>query len=298
LGVASRNDPELVADALARPDLVIAPDALYPVEANWGPKSDSIRRILEVWNVAPDAVVFVDDDPLARDEAAAALPGLLTLSPPQNEDDLWAFLVALRAAFGKAEVSPEDTLRLDSIRSAQALRSAHETAGGEGEFLAQIGGTVEFGTGPVHAARALELINKTNQFNLNGRRLTEADVARSTERGAELVTVSYADRYGPLGVIAAVLVSARDPGLHVDTWAMSCRAFARRIEHHTLSHLFNRYAAPEVALAFQPTARNTAVGDFLASLMGHAPGGPLRLSRTRFEEHAPPLVHRVVVAEP
>ena len=93
-------------------------------------------------------------------------------------------------------------------------------------------------------------------------------------------------------------MSAGEPGPHVDTWAMSCRAFGRRIEHHTLSYLFDRDAATEVALAFEPTERNAAVGDFLATLDGCAPGGPLRLSRARFEQHAPPLVHRVVVAEP
>ena len=297
LGVASRNDPGLAAGALARPDLVISPDALYPVEASWGPKSDAIRRILEVWNVAADAVVFVDDDPLARDEAAAALPGLLTLSPPQDEDGVWTFLVALRALFGKGEVSGEDALRLDSIRSAQALRSAQESDDGGGEFLAQIGGTVEFGTGAARAPRVLELINKTNQFNLNGRRVTEADLNEAAQRGAELVTVSYADRYGPLGVIAALLVSADDGGPHIDTWSMSCRAFARRIEHHTLRYVFDRHAASEVALAFEPTARNAAVGDFLAALDGRSLAGPLRLSRGRFEQHAPPLVHRVVIAE-
>ena len=297
LGVASRNDPGLAAEALARSDLVISPDALYPVEASWGPKSDSIRRILEVWNVAADAAVFVDDDPLARDEAATALPGLLTLSPPQDEDGVWAFLVSLRAAFGKGEVSAEDALRLDSIRSAQALRSAQGSGDG-GEFLAQIGGTVEFRTGAPRAPRALELINKTNQFNLNGRRLTEADLDTAAQRGAELVTVSYTDRYGPLGVIAALLVSAGDCGPHVDTWAMSCRAFGRRIEHHTLSHLFDRHAASEVALAFEPTERNAAISDFLAMLDGTPSGGPLRVSRARFEQHSPPLVHRVVVAGP
>ena len=156
LGVASRNDPGLAADALARPDLIISTDALYPVEASWGLKSDSIRRILEVWNIAADAVVFVDDDPLARDEAAAALPGLLTLSPPQDEDGVWAFLVALRSVFGKGEVSAEDALRLDSIRSAQALRPAEASEDAGGDFLAQIGGTVEFRTGAARAPRVLE----------------------------------------------------------------------------------------------------------------------------------------------
>jgi hypothetical protein len=65
-----------------------------------------------------------------------------------------------------------------------------------------------------------------------------------------------------------------------------------------LSWLFDRHGTPEVAIAFAPTSRNAAVGDFLAMLDGRAPDGPVRLSRSRFESHAPPLVHRVLVAGP
>ena len=43
IGVASRNDPGLVAEALARADLLVGRDALYPVEVTWGAKSHSVR---------------------------------------------------------------------------------------------------------------------------------------------------------------------------------------------------------------------------------------------------------------
>ena len=56
----------------------------------------------------------------------------------------------------------------------------------------------------------LELVNKTNQFNLNGRRYTEADWRKLLARpGALLVAVSYEDKFGPLGTIAVVAGRAR-----------------------------------------------------------------------------------------
>jgi FkbH-like protein len=298
IGVASRNDPDLVADALGRPDLLVGRDALYPVEVTWGAKSRSIRRILETWNIAADAAVFIDDSALERDEARERLPGLLTLTLPRDDDGIWPFLEGLRALFGKGEVSAEDGLRLESIRGGQALRTALAADDGAVDFLAGVDGTVEFHHGTAHASRALELIGKATQFNLNGQPLTEADLAQATRRGGELVTVSYADRYGPLGLIAALLVTPGDGSPAIDAWVMSCRAFARRVEHHTLRHVFDRFGADEVGIAFLPTARNVAVREFLASLDGHEPRGQLRLSRENFERGAPPLVHRVVVAEP
>ena len=293
IAVASRNDPELVAQALGREDLLITADAVYPICVDWGPKSGSIRRILDAWNIGPDAAVFVDDDPLARDEAVATAPGLLALAPPRDDDALMGFIEELRSLFGRSEVSAEDAVRLSSIRSGHALRAA---SADEAEFLAHVAGTVEFATGADRAGRALELVNKSNQFNLNGQRLSEAELTRMLERGGELVTVGYADRYGPLGVIGAVLVCCGEDGPRVDTWAMSCRAFARRIEHHTLCFLFDRFAATEIELTFHPTARNAAIADFLATLHGRPPGGPLRLTRADLERTDPQLVHRVVIA--
>jgi FkbH-like protein len=298
IGVASRNDPGLVAEALARPDLLVGRDELYPVEVTWGAKSHSIHHILETWNVTADAVVFIDDSALERDEARERLPGLLALTLPSDDDGMWPFLEGLRALFGKSELSAEDGLRLESIRAAQALHGALATDDGSADFLAGVEGTIEFHHGTARASRAIELIGKAGQFNLNGQRVTEADLAQATRRGGELITVSYADRYGPLGVIAALLVTAGNAEPAIDAWVMSCRAFARRVEHHTLRHVFDRFAADEVALVFHPTARNVAMREFLTSLGGHESQGRLRVSRERFERSAPPMVHRVVDPEP
>ena len=199
IGVASRNAPGLVHEALGRPDLLVAPDVLYPVEVEWGAKSQAIERILAVWNITADGAVFVDDSPLERDEARERLPGLLTLAPPADGDGIWPFLTRIRALFGKDELSAEDALRLGSIRASQALQRDQAGTDGAADFLAGVDGTVEFHHGTAHASRALELIGKTNQFNLNGRRVTAADLARATGQGGELVTVTYADRYGVTG---------------------------------------------------------------------------------------------------
>ena len=53
--------------------------------------------------------------------------------------------------------------------------------------------------------RALELVNKTNQFNLNGKRYTETSWHKYLLGPASfLLVVSYKDKYGPLGKIAVI----------------------------------------------------------------------------------------------
>ncbi len=295
LASSSRNDPAPVADALRRADLLIAADAIFPVEARWGSKSRSIERILDVWNVASDAVVFVDDDPLELEEVRDAFPDIAAVQFPCDDDSMWHFLAQLRAMFGRATITDEDRLRLQSIRSASAYRElAQGSSARHDDFLARAAGSVEFSIVEKPTDRVLELINKTNQFNLNGDRWSAAGLDRALADGStRIVTASYEDRYGPLGLVVAVVVRTGAAGLAIDTWVMSCRAFARRLEYHCLRYLFDRFGGEEIAIAYRPADRNAPVRELLTSLIGTTPEGPVRLAREAFEERAPALVHRV-----
>jgi FkbH-like protein len=298
VAIASRNDPRVVAQVFARTDLLVAKESVFPFEVNWGPKSRSIQRILDVWNISADAVVFVDNSPIELDEARNRFPELETVQFPGDADGdrhIWPFLAQLRTLFGKSTATIEDQLRLDSIRAVAEFRHMQ----GDDDFLARAMGALEFSDDGANRSRALELIDKTNQFNLNGRPVTEAALSRAlTGGGTRLITASYEDRYGPLGMVAALMVAPDDKVLTVQSWVMSCRAFSRRIEHHCLQYLFDAFGVDELTVDYRSTDRNTAVGQFLSSLLGRPPDGPVRLTRQGLRDRAPALVHRVSRAHP
>jgi FkbH-like protein len=297
IGAASKNDPAVVQQVFERDDLLLRAGRIFPIEAHWGAKSASIGRILQAWNISADSVVFVDDSPMELAEAAAAHPGLECLPFPNSDyAAAYALLRRLRDLFGKPRIFQEDAIRSASIRQgAQFLREAGASA--SEAFLAAAEAEVTFEFSLADDPRAFELVNKTNQFNLNGIRYTEADWKNRLLRpGAFLVKVGYRDKFGPLGKIAVMEGRLEDKTLFIDTWVMSCRAFSRRIEHQCLNAAFERSAAREVFLNFQPTPKNGPLRDFLASMAGRRPEGPFALSRAEFEEKRPRLYHRV--AEP
>ncbi|HVH71160.1 MAG TPA: HAD-IIIC family phosphatase, partial [Candidatus Dormibacteraeota bacterium] len=287
LGVASKNDRALVDKALGRRDLVVKPEHLFPLEAHWGPKVESIGRILEAWNVAADSVVLVDDNPLELEQVKAAFPGVACL---QFRKDDARFLVELRDRFAKREIREEDKLRVDSTRSGEAVRRAAADGASLDKLLSGAEARVTFRWGKQRPdPRALELINKTNQFNLNGLRFTEGDwKAYLSDPKTHLVSVEYQDRFGKLGKIAA-LAGREDPGggFDVEVWVMSCRAFSRRIEHQCLQLLLSRWEP--VHLRCQPTERNGPIREFLAEM---SPDGQT-IHRAEFRRRCPRLYHEM-----
>jgi HAD superfamily phosphatase (TIGR01681 family) len=74
IAVASKNDPDLVEQAFREARPILSRERVFPLEANWGPKSASVARILKAWNVGPDSVVFIDDSPLELAEVKQAPP--------------------------------------------------------------------------------------------------------------------------------------------------------------------------------------------------------------------------------
>jgi FkbH-like protein len=297
IGAASKNDAGNVEKAFAREDILIPADRIFPFEVHWNAKSESITRILNIWNVSADSVVFVDDSPLELAQVKAAHPEIECVSFPKHDyAEAFRFFRRLRDMFGKSVISTEDEIRVESIRRSDAFRQVdHQHSGSPDIFLASVDAviTLDFHLS-VSDGRALELVNKTNQFNLNGVRYTETDWRNAlTCSDAFLLTATYQDKFGPLGRIAVMQGRRQNGVLHVSTWVMSCRAFARRVEHQCMRALFERFPVDEIRFDFACTPRNTAIQEFFTELTGYQPAAPFAISRGLFEERCPALYHKL-----
>ncbi len=300
VGIASKNDALPAQEALERKDILLKKESVYPIAASWRAKSESVREILRVWNVAPDSVVFIDDSPLEVAEVKAAYPEMECIVFPRSDyQALWLLLRRLRGLFGKPFTSEEDRLRLKSIRDASGFRDSSGSDGrASDDFLATVKGSVTFSVkkSPTDR-RSLELINKTNQFNLNGRRLTESEwLAEMANPATVLIGANYQDKFGSLGKIGVLLGRKEADTFFVERWVISCRAFSRRIEYQMAAFVFESMGAGKIAFRYEATSRNKVLQDFFKELLGREPlPEDLMLSREVFHERCPALFHQVSV---
>jgi FkbH-like protein len=296
IGAASKNEVETVDAVFRRTDIVLPRDCIFPIEANWNAKSESVTRILETWNVHADSVVFVDDSPSELAEVKAAHPTMECIRfDGQDYGAVHSLLYRLRDFFAKQTITQEDGLRRQSLRAGTVFRKGAKQAGASQEnFLrdAEAKITLDFDAG--QNPRCLELVNKTNQFNLNGARYNDKEWHDSLGHpNAFAVSASYRDKYGPLGVIAVLAGRSSGSAATVNTWVMSCRAFGRRIEYQCLKAILDRFAAEEIRFEFSPTARNEYFREFAEPFLGKKPDSPFSISRAVFLEKCPSLYHEV-----
>jgi FkbH-like protein len=293
IAIASKNDVDLAEQALGRSDLLVRRESFFPVEIHWRSKSTSVGRILKAWNIGPEAVAFIDDSSLEAAEVQESFPALQTLLfPAADPTRLMQFFHTLRAWFGKPTIREEDRIRVQSLRRSVTMPAAADDPLSREAFLATIDARLSFELSrDQNDERALELVNKTNQFNLNGRRISEARWREMLgDRELFLLTVGYKDKFGPLGKIAVLLGRRLGREAAVSTWVMSCRAFSRRIEHATLRYLFERLELERISFAFEATERNTPLREFFAEL-GILESVALR--REDFFANSPRSVHAI-----
>jgi FkbH-like protein len=300
LGVASKNDPQIVERTFEREDLLLRKEQIFPFEVHWQSKAKSVARILRAWNVSADAVVFVDDNPLELAEVAEAHPGIECIRFSAKDPALtYSALCHIRDLFGRPSASTENAIRLDSLRQGMIFQEEASAAQGE-SFMRALNATVRIDCDlDVASDRSLELVNKTNQFNMNGIRFGVSDWAAELSRpGTTLMLVSYEDRFGKLGRVGAILGRFENDSFRIKVWVMSCRAFGRRIEYLCLRECFDRYSCP-LQFDFGSTPRNGPFQDFLSSVVsngGDGGGSSHILKREQFEKVCPPLYQTVVAA--
>jgi FkbH-like protein len=270
---------------------------VYPIEANWNRKSESVQKILRTWNILPDSVVFVDDSPMELAEVQSAFPEMeCVLFPKGDYRAFGALLEHLRSRFGKPFVTQEDSFRLQSVRNSEGLigpLQAEQVS--MSDFLQAAEGQLTFIHGvPAQDTRAFELVNKTNQFNLNGIRYDEAAWSKLIgDTNARVITVSYEDKFGKLGRIAVMLGRTEEKRIILESWVMSCRAFSRRIEFHCLEYLYERFGVEEIVFQVVKTDHNGPSVEFLQGLTEGKVQQPLSLSRAAFFSRAPERPHHI-----
>lgn len=260
LAVVSRNDEDMVRAPLDSGRMPLKIEDFVAIRAGYGAKSDHLRALAENLNLGVDSIVFVDDNQVELAEVAAAMPSVTCHAFPSRDEDLPGFLDRLALLFDRHSLTIEDSQRTEMYRRRVATNPPGDGTGLT-SFLMSLSMVLTMRDRTDDDwSRAHQLINKTNQFNLNGQRMEESQVATILAEGGRIFTATLDDRTGSHGEILACLVGL-DGTVH--SLVMSCRVFQRRVEYAFLALLLRRWAGASLSFAFAATERNEPIRNFL-----------------------------------
>jgi FkbH-like protein len=271
LAVCSKNDE---ANARApfenHPDMVLKLKDVACFVANWTDKAANLRSIAEQLNIGIDSLVFADDNPFERNIIRRELPLVAVPELPQDPA-LYSRCLADAGYFEALQITSEDFERGGQYRAnvaRETLRASHTDLAG---YLKSL--DMELRWQPfdrVGLQRIVQLINKTNQFNLTTRRYTEAEVLEIMNVPRSLtLQLRLLDQFGDNGIIGIVIGKPEGDSIRIDTWLMSCRVLGRQVEEATVNLVVaeaRRLRAERLVGEYIPTKKNSMVKDHYSKL--------------------------------
>jgi len=195
------------------------------------PKPEAVRAIIEAMQLRPANVLFVDDNPHNLAGVQAALPEIGTLNATAEDAD--ARLAAVLPAEGHSRVA--EYRQMETRHRDRAIAATSDEA-----FLRSC---------DIHACapflmdnldfvpRIAELINRSNQLNYTGSRVTESDLAAAIIDVVRHDSWSFFawDRYGDYGLIGFAMVDRQTKRLIHFTF--SCRIMHMGLERYALAKI-------------------------------------------------------------
>jgi FkbH-like protein len=269
LAIASKNDEATAKEAFAsRPEMLLRLDDFAAVEIHWQPKSSSLARILERLKLSTAGVVFLDDNPVERAEVLRRFPDI---AAPDLPDDPALRVPALeRSGLFDHRLATDESRGRNRMYAENAAREAAEhDAGDYQEFLRGLKMILEGMELEAARERVIELMHKTNQFNLTTRRYNWNELTAAVRDGFGRC-YRLKDRFGDNGIISVVAVT-RDSkeDARIDLWLMSCRVLGRKVEEAILADLVARarsLGARQLIGEYIPTPKNALVRELYPRL--------------------------------
>ncbi|WP_020523991.1 HAD-IIIC family phosphatase [Catelliglobosispora koreensis] len=262
--LASRNHEDDVFAVLSRADSPLKREHLAAWRIDWNAKSTNIRGLAAELGVGLDSFVFIDDNPVECAQVRADCPEVLTLHLPADASEAYQFLRHIWP-LDILRVTGDDRLRTLRYQQERDRRDFQASAPTLEEFLAGLELDVNIEPlSPADWERAAQLSQRTNQFNINGIRLSATVFAEGN-----WLTVRVSDRFGDYGLTGLLGHSTVDGVLEVSAFMLSCRVLGRGVEHRILNYLSG--LGPEtIAFCFADTERNQPARDFFTTFGGYA----------------------------
>ena len=267
LAVCSKNDEANALEPFEKhPEMVLKRTDIACFVANWSDKASNIREIAKQLNIGLDSLVFIDDNPFERALVRQELPIVAVPEVGDNPAEYAKFL-ADAGYFEGESITDEDRARSGQYQGNLQREALRASVTDLPAYLRSLQMQLIWRRfDAIGLQRTVQLINKTNQFNLTTRRYTEDDVhAVIADSRAFGLQLRLLDRFGDNGIISIVIGKMDEADdLVIDTWLMSCRVLGRQVEPATLNLVAaeaRRLGVRRLVGEFFPTKKNAMVKD-------------------------------------
>ena len=269
LGIVSKNNEEDAEAAIRNhPAMLLRDDEFVSRKINWENKALNLKAMEGELNLTEGGFIFVDDNPVERETVKGECPDMLVPDFPEDTTELLSFAEAIWFDYCRPlRVLGEDLKKTQMYQNEAKRKLEMESSLNLDDYIAKLEMVADIHRMRVtELERVVQLINKTNQFNVTTKRYTQAEVEDIAADPNNAIYVVYSsDKYGDSGLISVIILIGSEVDVRIDTFLMSCRVMGRKLEDVILNELAAKYQRKMIG-EFIPTAKNAPVRELFDRL--------------------------------
>lgn len=223
LCLCSKNEKANIDFAFESLNMVLKKEHIALSKINFRDKATNIKEIALELHLSLDSFVFLDDSDYELGLVSALIPQVYTVKADYSD---WSFISEINDLFAQSASSLNRTrlYREQKEREKEKLQFATVQ---EYNLSLETKTTFHYDNAE-EAPRIAELTQRTNQFNLSGKRYTEEDILSFMKNQSyTILTLSVSDKYGDMGIIGAAIYESKAECVVIHAFYLSCRAFGR-----------------------------------------------------------------------
>lgn len=249
-GVTKNNESDIEEVFSVREDLILKKEDFTIIKAGWDNKVNSILEIKSSLNIGMDSIVFIDDNVFEIELVNKNINEIETILLPEEKYKIPQFLnKRLFEYFSSYNISKEDINKSEMYNNLQKAENMKLSIPDYDSYLKalEMQITIDY-LNKNNIDRIVQLINKSNQFNLTTIRYTKEELLSSLSDDDYVYCVSVKDKFGDLGICGVAITRNKGNYYYIENLLISCRIIGRTIENEFLKTILNDLYSKNITL--------------------------------------------------
>ena len=256
LSLSSKNNETDVWNAMKFRKMILQKNDFLKPKINWDEKHLNIMKTIHELSLRPSDVVFIDDNILEIQKVKKFIKNINCL----HIKDLLNLEKVIEAnlRFQKLTVLEEDIKKYKQYKIKLKYEEQKDKNKNSSSFFINLKQKIKLhNCNKSNFERALQLFNKTNQFNFSLNRYNRAALEKLIQdKNCEIKLFDLKDRFGDHGIIGIYVINKKKTNLEIIDFALSCRVFNRHVEDYIIWYILKKYKNKKIIINYLNTELN------------------------------------------
>ena len=256
LSISSKNTEKNVWQAMKNRKMILQKKDFINPKINWNDKGENIKNLINELTLRPQDSIFIDDNLIEIKKVKNIVTGINTLHLSEPIEIL--NIIKKNKRLQKIKILKEDLKKYKQYKIKSQYENLSKKINHSTSFFKSLKQKVNSTKlTSSNFERALQLFNKTNQFNFSLNRYSSTSLKKILkDKRYDIKLFNFKDKFGDHGLIGSYITKKNEKFLEIIDFVISCRVINRYVEDYIIYSILKTYKSDKYIINYKETTLN------------------------------------------